>query len=83
MILMNTHRRQLQTRQTEFYLARCGAITLLLLLQTSCVATVVNTAVDTTIAVAKVPFKVAGAAVDVAIPDNDKDKNKDDDEEEH
>lgn len=82
MPLMNTHKRQSQTRQTEFYLARSGAIILLLLLHTGCVATVVNTAVDTTIAVAKVPFKVAGAAVDVAIPDHDQDKRQDDDDEE-
>ena len=30
-------------------------------------------AVDTTIEVAKVPFKVAGAAVDLAVPDDDDD----------
>lgn len=43
----------------------------------SCVGTVVGAAVDTTIEVAKVPFKVVGAAVDLAIPDGDDD---DDDE---
>ena len=37
----------------------------------SCVGTVVGAAVDTTIEVAKVPFKVAGAVVDLAIPDDD------------
>ena len=37
----------------------------------SCVGTVVGAAVDTTIEVAKVPFKVVGAAVDLAIPDDD------------
>jgi len=33
---------------------------------------VVGTAVDVTIEAAKVPFKVAGAAVDLATPDEDK-----------
>lgn len=37
----------------------------------SCVGTVVGAAVDTTIEVAKVPFKVVGAAVDLALPDDD------------
>ena len=37
----------------------------------SCVGAVVGAAVDTTIEVAKVPFKVVGAAVDLAIPDDD------------
>lgn len=42
---------------------------------TSCVATVVGAAVDTTIEVAKVPFKVAGAAVDVVVPDEDEEND--------
>ena len=37
----------------------------------NCVGFVIDTAVDTTIAVAKVPFKVAGAVVDVVVPDGD------------
>ena len=37
----------------------------------SCVGAVVGAAVDTTIEVAKVPFKVVGAAVDLAVPDDD------------
>ncbi len=46
-----------------------------------CVGTIVGAAVDTTIEVAKVPFKVAGAVVDVATGDDDKKKKskKDDD----
>ncbi|MDA0688053.1 MAG: NF038104 family lipoprotein [Proteobacteria bacterium] len=40
----------------------------------SCIGTVVGAAVDTTIEVAKVPFKVAGAAVDVLVPDDDDDE---------
>ena len=40
-----------------------------------CVGTIVGAAVDTTIEVAKVPFKVAGAAIDVVTPDNDDDEN--------
>ena len=35
-----------------------------------CVGTIVGTAVDTTIEVAKVPFKVAGAVMDVATDDD-------------
>lgn len=42
---------------------------------TGCVGAVVGAAVDTTIEVAKVPFKVAGAAVEVIVPDSDDDKN--------
>lgn len=43
-----------------------------------CLGAVVGTAADVTIEVAKVPFKVAGAAVDVASGgDGDKDKGKD------
>lgn len=44
-------------------------------LLTGCLGTVVGTAVDVTLEVAKVPFKVAGAAVDVA---NGDDEDKDD-----
>ncbi len=40
-----------------------------------CVGAVVGAAVDTTIEVAKVPFKVAGAAIDVVTPDKDKDED--------
>ena len=50
---------------------RTVALMLLAVLQTGCLAAAVDTAVDTTIAVAKVPFKVVGAAVDVATPDDD------------
>ena len=45
----------------------------LCLLLFSCVGAVVGAVVDTTIEVAKVPFKVAGAAVDLAGPDDDDD----------
>jgi len=48
-------------------------LTVLSLTLGSCVGTIVGAAVDTTIEVAKVPFKVAGAAVDLAIPDGDDD----------
>ncbi|MDP2126147.1 MAG: hypothetical protein Q8K97_02100 [Pseudohongiella sp.] len=41
---------------------------------TACLGTVVGTAVDVTLEVAKVPFKVAGAVIDVATGD-DKDKD--------
>ena len=46
-----------------------------------CVGALVGAAVDTTIEVAKVPFKVAGAAVDVAKGDGkSKKKNKSDED---
>ncbi|MDO9521411.1 MAG: hypothetical protein Q7L19_14465 [Pseudohongiella sp.] len=41
---------------------------------TACLGTVVGTAVDATLEVAKVPFKVAGAVIDVATGD-DKDED--------
>lgn len=41
-----------------------------------CVGTVVGAAVDTTIEVAKVPFKVVGAAIDLAVPDEDDDDDE-------
>ncbi|MDQ6978771.1 MAG: NF038104 family lipoprotein [Mariprofundaceae bacterium] len=40
----------------------------------ACIGTVVGTAVDITTAVVKVPFKVAGAVVDVATSDDDQDE---------
>jgi predicted small secreted protein len=46
---------------------------LLCLFLSSCVSTVVGAAVDVSIEAAKVPFKVAGAAVDLAVPDGDED----------
>jgi len=47
----------------------------------NCVGMIAGTAVDTTIEVVKVPFKVAGAAIDLAIPDDKDDKDDKDDEE--
>ena len=41
------------------------------LLLFSCVGAVVGAAVDTTIEVVKIPFKVVGAAVDLVVPDSD------------
>lgn len=52
------------------------ALMMLAILQTGCLAMAVDTAVDTTIAVAKVPFKVVGAAVDVATPDEDDEEDQ-------
>ena len=77
MTLLSKTERPAARTETLRLPVRVIAATLLLLLQTACVATVVNGAVDTTIAVAKVPFKVAGAAVDVVIPDGD-DNDKED-----
>ena len=41
------------------------------LLLSGCASTVIDTATDVVIAVAKVPFKVGGAVVDVATDDDD------------
>ena len=52
---------------------KLGVSLLIWLSLSACVGTVVGAAVDTTIEVAKVPFKVAGAAIDLLIPDADDD----------
>jgi len=49
------------------------AAVLIGLLLSGCVGTVIETATDAAIAVAKVPFKVVGAAADVVSGDNDDD----------
>ncbi len=54
-----------------FYRVKLSVFTILIgLMLSGCVGAVVGAAVDTTIEVAKVPFKVAGAAVDVVLPDD-------------
>lgn len=58
-------------------LIRCMVLMGLVVGLSNCVAAVAGAAVGVTVAVVKVPFKVAGAAVDLAIPDD-----KDDDEKE-
>jgi hypothetical protein len=55
----------------QFRKFRSLMLVALCLLLFSCVGAVVGAVVDTTIEVAKVPFKVAGAAVDLAVPDDD------------
>lgn len=57
----------------QFRKFRSLMLVVLCLLLFSCVGAVVGAVVDTTIEVAKVPFKVAGAAVDLAVPDDDDD----------
>lgn len=42
------------------------------LMTTACVSTVVGAVVGTAVAVVKVPFKVAGAVIDAATPDDKK-----------
>ena len=42
-----------------------------------CVGMVIDATTDAAIAVAKVPFKVGGAVVDVATGDDDEDEKKD------
>lgn len=53
---------------------RISLISVLALSMQGCVGLLIDTAVDTTIAVAKVPFKVGGAVVDVVTGDDDDDK---------
>lgn len=48
---------------------------MLMLALTACLGTVVGAAVDVTLEVAKVPFKVAGAAIDVMTDDDDEEKD--------
>jgi len=61
--------------QIRRYLKQSSLGFLAVFLLSGCVGTIVGAAVDTTIEVAKVPFKVAGAAIDVATPDKDDDDN--------
>lgn len=57
--------------------ARLIALASLALCLTGCLGTVVGSAVDVTLEVAKVPFKVAGAVVDVASGDDEDKEDKD------
>lgn len=52
---------------------RLATLLLLFVVLPGCVGTVVGAAVDTTIEVAKVPFKVGGAVVDLASGDDEDD----------
>ena len=60
------------------------AVAIVLLILQGCTAMVVGTAVGvvTTVAVetVKVPFKVTGAVIDVAIDDDDEDEDEDEDD---
>ncbi|MCX4027703.1 NF038104 family lipoprotein [Endozoicomonas sp. SM1973] len=49
------------------------ALALVTTLLNGCVSTIIGTAVDATIEVAKVPFKVGGAVIDVVSDDEDED----------
>lgn len=53
---------------------RVLALALLGLMLSGCLGAVVGTAVDVTLEVAKVPFKVAGAAIDV-VSDGDEEED--------
>lgn len=56
-----------------------GAMSLLIFVisvLSGCVSTIIGTAVDATIEVAKVPFKVGGAVIDV-VSDDDDDEEED------
>lgn len=58
---------------------RLLTVALLALLLNGCVGTAVGTAADVTLEVAKLPFRVAGAAVDVASGDDDEDEEEEED----
>jgi len=63
-----------------FSFSRLIFIVFLMVSLSGCVSTIIDTTVDATIAVAKIPFKVAGAAVDVVSGDEkSKDDESDDD----
>lgn len=51
--------------------ARTLPLLVIFLALNACVGSIVGVAVDTTIEVVKIPFKVAGAAIDLAIPGGD------------
>ncbi len=58
------------------------SILLLFFLLQGCAGTVVGTAVDVTIEVVKIPFKVGGAIIDGVTGDDDDEDNRDTEEEE-
>lgn len=60
-------------RKTDRIFRNMLVLALAGLLLQGCIGTAVGTAVDVTLEVAKVPFKVAGAVVDVATPEDDED----------
>lgn len=53
--------------------AQVAVLLMSALLLTGCLGAAIGAAVDVTLEVAKVPFKVAGAAIDVATPGDDED----------
>jgi|ETNmetMinimDraft_28_1059901.scaffolds.fasta_scaffold46313_2 hypothetical protein len=59
------------TRKVKTKLAHLLGGTILILALHSCVGALTGAVVDTTIEVAKVPFKIVGAAVELVIPDDD------------
>lgn len=64
----------MNVRQVYFTSRSFLCILLMSLALQGCVGMLVGAAVDTTIEVAKLPFKVAGAAIDLAIPDKKDDE---------
>jgi len=65
---------QIEDRKLEWR-GRAVLATATCLLLSGCLGAVVGTAVDVTLEVAKVPFKVAGAVVDVVTPDDEDDED--------
>ena len=67
--------RRIRTSMTGIQLKKFYVFIIILfsLMNTACVGTAIETATDAAIAVAKVPFKVVGAAADVVSGDEDED----------
>lgn len=57
-------------------LARILVLLSICTLLSACLGTAVGVVVDTAIEVVKIPFKVGGAIIEVAIPDKDEDRSK-------
>lgn len=60
------------------FLSRLLLLTLLSGLATGCIGTAIGQTTDAAIEVAKIPFKVGGAIIDVATGDDDDDEKKED-----
>ena len=56
---------------------RLSLIAILSLSASGCIGMVIGQTADAVVEVAKVPFKVGGAVIDVATGDDDEDKKKD------
>ena len=63
-------------KQVRIWAATAALLGILLLTVSGCASTVVETAADAAIAVAKVPFKVGGAVIHAVSSDKDKQQDQ-------